>query len=113
VAGAVSSVALMLQVGQRDDSTIPPLLLVLFTGWVVSPFAALLLTEIVAKRRSIERATLHWMMLIVTVTSLAIYAYVAFAPPKPQPAFWFLIVPLASWVLLAIAVIASRRRTRR
>ena len=51
VAGAAGSIGLMLRVGHRNDSTIPLLLLVLFTGWVLSPFVALLLAERVWNRR--------------------------------------------------------------
>jgi hypothetical protein len=77
----------------------------LFTIWVLSPFVALVLAEVVAKRWSVlARATLHGVMLIVTLGSLAIYGSVALGPPRPKPAFMFLVVPLVSWLLGAIAV---------
>lgn len=41
---------------------------------------------------------------------LAVYAGVAFGPPRSKPAAAFLIVPLASWLLIAIAAAVSRRR---
>jgi hypothetical protein len=102
VAGAVGSVALMLVVGHRNPSR---LLLVLFVIWVLSPFVALLLANGGSKRWPVlTRATLHGLMLVITLGSLAIYGNVAFGPPRPKPAFLFLVVPLGSWLLIAIAI---------
>src|ERR1700732_2890570 len=47
VAGAVGSVFLMLRAGQRNDSR---MLLTLFAIWVLSPFAVLVLANVVSKR---------------------------------------------------------------
>ena len=86
----------------RYDSLV---LMALFTIWVLSPFVALVLAEVVAKRWSVlTRATLHGVMLIVTLGSLAIYGSVAVGPPRSKPAFMFLVVPFGSWLLVAIAV---------
>ena len=115
VAGAGGSVGLMLWVGRRNPSRI---LLVLFAIWVLSPFLALALADIVSKRWSpLTRATLHGVMLILTLGSLALYGDVALRPPRATPAFVFLVVPLASWLLMAnvvpMAALASGRRSRR
>jgi hypothetical protein len=111
VAGAVGSLGLMLRAGH------PPLFLrVLFAIWVLSPFVALLVANVVSKRWSfITRATLYSVILFLTVGSLAIYGNVAFGPPRPKPAFVFLVVPLGSWLLMTIAVsiaafVARKRR---
>ena len=102
VAGASGSVGLMLWEGHRNPSR---LLLVLFAIWVLSPFMALLLANIVSKRWSvITRATLHSVMLVLTLGSLAIYGEVALGPPRPKPASFFLVVPLASWLLIAAVI---------
>ena len=70
LAGAVGSFGLMLHAGRRNDSRI---LLVLFTIWVLSPFVALVLADVVSKRWSVlTRATLHRAMLVLTIGSLAI-----------------------------------------
>jgi hypothetical protein len=101
VAGAGGSVGLMLWVGHRNPSRI---LLVLFAIWVLSPFMALLLADMVSKRWSVlTRATLHGVMLILTLGSLAFYGDVVWRP-RPQPAFVFLVVPLGSWLLMTIVV---------
>jgi dienelactone hydrolase len=114
VAGAVGSVGLMLRVGHRNDSRI---LLSLFAIWVVSPFVALVSVNVISKRWSLlTRVTLHGVMLILTVGSLAIYGTMVSAPPGSKLAAPFLLVPLGSWMLLTIvipmAALLSRGRSR-
>ena len=100
--GAVGSVGLMLRAGHRNPSR---LLLVLFALWVLSPFIALVLANMISKRWSVlTRATLYTVMLILTVGSLAIYGDVALGPPRTKAAFVFVVVPPASWLLIAIVV---------
>ena len=71
LAGAVGSVGLMLHAGRRNDSRI---LLVLFALWVLSPFMALVLANVVSKHWLVlTRATLYSVMLVLTLGSLAIY----------------------------------------
>jgi hypothetical protein len=94
----------------------PPLfLVVLFTGWVLSPFVALVLADIASKRWSaLTRAALYGVMLVLAVGSLAIYGDDALRPRRAQAAFVFVVVPPASWLLIAtvvpIAALISRRR---
>jgi hypothetical protein len=107
--GAAGSVGAMLRVGYRDDAAIPTLLLVLFTGWVVSPFLAMLAADRVSSRWAAPtRTMLHRLMLLVPLASLVIYGYVALSPPGPRPAAKFLMVPLGSWLVLAIALTMAR-----
>src|SRR5712691_4338173 len=101
VAGAVGSVGLMLHAGKRT----PRLLLVLFTIWVLSPFVALAWANVVSKRWSVLiRATLYGVTLVLTLGSLAIYGDVALEPPRAKTAFVFVVVPPASFLLIAIVV---------
>ena len=114
LAGAVGSVGLMLHAGHRNPSR---LLLVLFALWVLSPFIALVLANMVSKRWSVfTRATLYSVTLVITLGSLALYGDVAFGPPRSTPAFMFLVVPVASWLLMTIVVpiaaLISRRLSR-
>ena len=107
VAAAGGSVGLMLWVGRHNPSSV---LLLLFALWVVSPFVGLQLADMFSKRWSARtQATFHGMTLALVLGSLAIYGYVALRPPTPTPAFVFLVVPLASWLLIAIAVPAAAR----
>jgi len=115
LAGAVGSVGLMLRAGYRNPSR---LLLVLFAFWVLSPFLVLVLANMASKRWSIPtRAALYTVMLVLTAGSLAIYGDVALGPPRAKAAFEFVVVPLASWLLIAIVVsiaaLISGRPSRR
>jgi hypothetical protein len=113
LAGAGGSLALMLRAGH------PPLLLrVVFAIWVLSPFMALLFADIVSKRWSvITRTTLHIVMLVLALGSLAIYGYVVLRPREATPTFVFLVVPLGSWlfmtIVVTIAALISGRLSRR
>jgi hypothetical protein len=114
LAGAVGSVGLMLHAGRNA----PRLLIVLFAIWVLSPFIALALANVVSKRWSVlTRATLYSVMLVVALGSLAVYGADALRPPRAQAAFVFVVVPPASWLLTAIVVgvaaLISGRRSRR
>ena len=114
LAGAGVSIGLLLRAGQRT----PRLLLVIMAIWVLSPFMVLLLAHVVSKRWSVlTRATLHGLMLVVTIGSLAIYADDALKPRKAQAAFVFVAVPPASCLLVAIALpiaaLISGRLSRR
>ena len=115
VVGAVGSIGLMLWAGHRNPSA---LLIVLFAIWVLSPFVALVLAHMVSERWSVlTQATLYGLMLVVSVGSLAVYGARVLRAPKAQGAFVFVVVPPASWLLIAVAVptaaLMSRRRSRR
>jgi hypothetical protein len=115
LAGAVGSVGLTLLAGRHNSSH---LLRVLFALWVLSPFVALVFANAVSKRWSVlTRATLYSLMLVLSLASLAIYGYVALGPPRAKTAFVFVVIPPASWLLIAIAVpiaaLMSGRLSRR
>jgi hypothetical protein len=101
--GGGRGVGLMLHAGRRKHS--PRLLLALFAIWVLSPFVALIFANIASKGWSvITRATLYSVMLVLTLGSLAIYGDVALAPLTAKTVPVFVIVPPASWLLIAIVV---------
>ena len=111
VAGAAGSVVFTFMVGRHNESRV---LMGMFMVWVLAPFVALL----VADRRSrgwpaATRTALQGVMLAVALGSLIIYGAVALGPPRPQPAAYFLLVPLGSWLLglAAVSLVAmiSRR----
>src|SRR5947207_427792 len=108
VAGAIGSLALMLRVGRNA----PMLLIVLFTGWVLLPFAILFAGAAMSRAWSASRqAFLHTTMLIVTLASLSIYGFVAAHPEMPRPASSFLMVPLVSLFGIAMAGLFARKVT--
>ena len=102
LAGAGGSLDLMLYAGRHNPSI---LLVLLFAGWVLSPFVAAVLASVVSKRWSVPtRVALNVVMLVITLGSLAIYWNAAFGHPRAKIGFIFLVVPLGSWLLIAIVV---------
>jgi hypothetical protein len=100
--GAIGSVGLTLRAGHRNPS---PLLIVIFALWVLSPFVALVWVDVVAKRWPVlPRATLYVLMLVLTLGSLAIYSALVFGLLRAKAGSVFLIVPAASWLLIAMVV---------
>jgi hypothetical protein len=113
VVGAAASLGLLFRASERT----PKFLLLLFIGWVLAPFVALVLADIGSKRWSVvTRTTLHVVMLIVTLGSFAMYGGVVAMPPGSRPAALFLMVPVGSLLLMAIvlpiAAVLSGRRSR-
>jgi hypothetical protein len=101
----------MLRVGRRNESR---LLLAMFAVWVLAPFLALAWATVTSKRWSaLTRATLHAVTLVLTSGALGLYGAVALGPPRPKPAFVFVVVPPASWLLLVVTVSGAARIARR
>ena len=111
LAGALASLALMFYAGRRQSSWI---LMVLFTGWVLGPYAGLLAADRASRRWSAAaRVALYGVMLTSTIGSVAIYALVTLGPPRPKPAFYFLVVPVATWLLAGIVIPMTVRLSKR
>lgn len=105
VVGAAGSVGLTLYAGRHSDSLT---LKVLFALWVLSPFLGLILAVVASRLWSFfTRAALHSAMLVVSLGSLAIYGVRVLRPPKSQAAFVFVVVPVASWLLIAVVVLLA------
>jgi len=110
-AGAGASLVLMLRAGHRNPSR---LLILLFVVWVLSPFAALVWAGRISTRWSgAGRAMLYGLVLILAAGSVLVYGNVIPRPPGTKPAFVFLMVPLASWLLIAAAAALGARTSRR
>ena len=96
----------------------PPLLVVLIGLWVISPFLFLALGDVLSARWPLlSRPTIHVLALVLTAVSLAVYQAVAFGPPRPKPAFFFVLIPPISWLVIATcvgmaALVSRKRRTR-
>jgi hypothetical protein len=113
VLGAAASLGFLFRASERT----PKFLLLLFIGWVLAPFVALVVADIGAKRWSVfTRTTLHVVMLIVTLGSFAMYGGMVAMPSGSRPAALFLLVPLGSLLLISIvlpiAAVLSGRRSR-
>jgi hypothetical protein len=109
VVGAVVSLGLVLHAGSKNPSI---LLIALFVIWVLSPFGALLLANLVSKRLPfLTRVTHYILMLVITFGSLAGYSGIL-DPPGVKPAFKFLIVPLLSWIIIVIAYLIAKKKNK-
>ena len=114
VVGAAGSVGFLLRAGQRTSR----LLLVIMLLWVLAPFMALVLADVLSKRwtflaQALMRATLYSVMLVLTLGSLAVYLDDVLRPRQAQAAFVFVVVPLVSWLLMAIAIPIAAVLSRR
>ena len=99
--GALGSVGFVLLAGHRNDSRI---LLALFAFWVFSPFMALAWAGARSRNWSVPaRVVIDSVTLVLTLGALAVYGVVALGAPRARPAFMFLVVPLASWPVIALA----------
>ena len=107
--GVVASLGLVLYNGRNNKSV---LLIALFVGWVLSPFIALLITLKVSKRwMDFVRKLLYSLMILIPVSSLLAYSGVL-SPAGTKTAFVFLVVPLISWVLIAIFLLIARSQNK-
>jgi hypothetical protein len=101
IAGAAGSVVLMMRAGSRQRSLA---LIMLFTGWVISPFLALAIANIRSARwQPMTRSALYGAMIGVAFISLSVYALQALLPGM-KAGFIYLVVPAACWVLIAMAL---------
>lgn len=99
VTGAVGSLYFVFRTGHRNHSV---LLVLLFVFWVLSPFMALMVASVVSNRWSaVTRSALYFLIFLLPIGSLIIYSGM-WNPPGVKPAFVFLIVPLISWLLMAL-----------
>jgi hypothetical protein len=114
-AGAIGSLVFMFRAGQES----PRLLLVLFTFWILFPFAALVWANIVSRRWLVmTRAALFCVSLLVALGDLAAYSGLVDLKPQGSPnAFLFVIVPplslLFAIIVIAMAALISRRLAAR
>jgi hypothetical protein len=112
VVGAVGSVALTLYAGRNNNL---PFLMMLMAGWVLAPFMAYALASKYARNwAGSTRATLDGIIVVVAVTSLAVYGRDVLRPPASKAAAVFVAVPIGAWLLMLIgapiAALISRRK---
>jgi hypothetical protein len=97
--GAALSLGLMFWTGHRNSSLI---LILLFTFWVASPFAGMALVLRRSRRWPVIRQSVTCNQIrIISLGSAFIYAGVSMMN-FAKPAGPFLVVPIASWLLLAV-----------
>src|ERR1700722_11480860 len=95
--GAGGSLGFVVHIGRNNKSV---LLIVLFIIWVLSPFVALLIANMISTRWPVLiRKTLYSLTIFFTLGSLICYSGL-WSPHGTKPAFIFLVVPLVSWILI-------------
>lgn len=114
LAGAVGSLGLLFHASRSR----PPFLMVLFVVWVLSPFVAIVFARVGSRRWPRHtQITVYIVMLVIALSSLAVYGNDALRPGRAQAAFVYIVVPLVSWLVLAIivpiAAIISRKQSHR
>ena len=103
--GALGSLGFTLFVGHRNASRI---LVAMFILWVLSPFVGLAVAHLLSKRWSnYARSAVCLAALVVALGSLVIYGDVALGAPREKPAFMFLAVPMASWLIVGSAFVVG------
>ena len=102
--GVIGSLYFMFKAGSNQKS---PILIGLFTVWVVSPFVGLFIANKVASLWTVtKRQLLFWLILCLTIVSLTAYSGLV-TINDTKPAFIFLVFPFVSWLgILTIFLIA-------
>ena len=104
ILGAVGSLAFLLNEGRRT----PIFLLVLFVGWVLSPFVGLMIANKIFKKRSLTaRVIFNYVMLILPLISVAFYSG-TLTSTQTKPAAIFLMVPLISWLIIVTFILIAK-----
>jgi len=107
-AGAISSLVLMFYAGHNQKSI---LLILLFTGWVLSPFIGLFIADMISKHWLPKtRLAIYLLIIFITLASLIFYSG-ALNVSGTKPAFKFLVAPLISWFLILVIVPIKRKRS--
>src|SRR4030095_3074898 len=107
--GALSALGFLLNKGRHT----PIILLVLYVGWVLSPFVGLLVADKIFKSWSVStRVIFYCLMLILTLVSLVVYSG-ALTSTRAKPAAIFLIVSLTSWLPIVTFILIAQSRSRR
>jgi ribosomal protein S19 len=109
IIGAIASLIFVVYAGHNNKSII---LRLLFVGWVLSPFAALMAAHKIRERWTINaRVILYWLTLVIAIASPVIYNGILFSPGvKLTP--YFLFVPLFAWVVIIVFMLAAVKSRR-
>jgi hypothetical protein len=106
LAGAGVSVGFTIYSGRNNNSLV---LQVLFAGWVIMPFIGMFLALLVSRRWPDSFClTLYTLIILIIAASLICYSGLF---RLTKPGFIFLIVPLISWILLAVVIPVAHARS--
>jgi hypothetical protein len=107
IIGIMGSLVLMTHAGRHNKSV---LLILLFTGWVSSPFLAILITYFSNHWLDSRRIYLYVLMIFMAIVSLIAYSG-AFGIHGPHPAFVFMVIPFISWGMIGFLwLVVSKKK---
>lgn len=110
IAGGAGSLALMLFAGRNS----PLVLQLLFAIWVPAPFIAGWFAHIGSWTWPEEmRLLVYFLIIVICIAALAVYAFAAFGPLRGRPAPFFVAVPVILWLLLGVSFVVSGGQPRR
>src|SRR5450432_4165501 len=99
--GWIVSLGFTLHAGHNNRSIF---LMILFLGWVSSPFMGqLTATMLSARWPVVTHKILYIIMIFLAIGSMSGYSDIL-SPADLKPAFIFLIIPLISWILIVIII---------
>lgn len=108
--GAIGSVGLTLYTGRKNPSIV---LMLLFAVWGLSPFAVLLIANLISRQwTSVTRVAMYSLMIVIPAVSLAAYSGV-WTPPGTHTAFVFLVIPFLSLVLISVVIPVAQKFSRK
>ena len=110
LAGAVGSLGLTLRTARNSHSLI---LVLLFGIWVFSPFMGLAVAYILSNRWPVfTRNVLYFLAMLLTIFSLLLYGGIL-TPVNMRPAFIYLVLPVLSWLMLAVVIPLTVSKSRK
>jgi hypothetical protein len=110
IVGAMGSLTLMFWTGRNNQS---PMLMLLFTAWVLAPFALMALVQSKATQMpAAARVPLDWGTIVIGAGSVLVYASNALFHYSTKGAFLFLVVPSAGLFAAGLALRTAVRRAR-
>jgi hypothetical protein len=108
--GWIVSLGFTLHAGHNNRSVF---LVILFLGWVSSPFLGQLVAASLSRHRPVvTRKAFYILMILLSIGSVVGYSGVL-SPAGMKPAFIFLVIPLISWVLIMIIITVTISRARK
>jgi hypothetical protein len=101
VIGDIISTGFTLHAGHNNRSVF---LVILFLGWVSSSFIGLLIACLLSRRWPAGiRKILYILMILIVICSVVGYSGIL-SSAGMKPAFVFLVIPLITWVFIAILI---------
>jgi hypothetical protein len=105
--GVIGTIGFLLHAGQRT----PRFLLLIMAGWVLSPYLLLAALDRFSARTSATRAALYGVTMCVAAASLIVYGADAIRPLAARSAVPYVLVPPASWAVIAIVLATTALRS--